>query len=94
MKQFTTVKQIGFVDGDYNDCINRWRIKRIVKRIFPIGTELRKLKVTYLGKYELGWLKLPHNVYKIVSAEDLCKLVSMSYDSYEGGYYYELKEDC
>lgn len=92
MKEFTMGRQLRFVDGCYNDCINRWEIKRTAKRIFPYGTEMRKLKVTYLGKQELGWLKLPHNVYKVISAEGVCKFVGMSYNSYEGGFYCELEE--
>lgn len=91
MKDFTVGKEIRYVDGDYNDCINRWEIKRAAKRIFPKGTEMRKIKVTYLGRWDNGFDK--YNIYKVVSAEGVTKYVGMNYNSYDGGFYYEMKEE-
>lgn len=34
--KFTLGKEIGHVDGGYNDCINRWAIKRIARRMFQL----------------------------------------------------------
>ena len=88
MKQFKVGKQIGYIDGDYSDCINRWAIKRAARKLFPAETEMRKLKVTYQGKQGLGYVD--YNIYKVVSAEGECKLLGLYYNSYEGGEYYEL----
>lgn len=90
MKEFTIGKLLRFVDGCYNDCINRWEIKRAAKRMFPYGTEIRKLKVTYLDRQTFGYVD--YNIYRVVSAEGVCKFIGMYYNSYEGGYYYELEE--
>lgn len=90
MKHFIVKKNLRFVDGCYNDCINRWAIKRAAKKLFPAGTEMRKLKVTYQDKQEFGYIK--YNIYKVVSVEGVCKLVGMYYNDYEGGFYYELEE--
>lgn len=88
MKQFTVGKEIGYVDGAYSDCINRWVIKRISKKLFPAGTEMRKLKITYLGKQDYG---VYYNIYKVVSAEGVCRFVGLYYNSYDGGFYYKLE---
>ena len=88
MKQFTVGKELGFTDGDYNDSINRWAIKKVTRKLFPVGTEMRKLKVTYLDRQQLGFVD--YNIYKVVSAEGVCKFVGMYYNDYDGGFYYEL----
>lgn len=90
MKRFTVGKEIEYIDGAYSDCINRWEIKRISKKLFPAGTEMRKLKITYLGKQTFGYVD--YNIYKVVSAEGVCRFVGLYYNSYEGGFYYELEE--
>lgn len=51
---------------------------------------MRKLKVTFLDRQLLGYVK--YNIYKVVSVEGVCKLIGMYYNDYEGGFYYKLKE--
>lgn len=92
MKQFKVGKKFGYVDGDYSDCINRWTIKKLAKRVFPKGTEMRKLKVTYQGRQEVAF-DVRYNIYKVVSAEGVCKFIGMYYNEYDGGFYYELTEE-
>lgn len=88
MEQIKVGKRIGSCDYDYHDCINRWVLKRTARKLFPAETEMRKLKVTYQGRQEFGYAE--YNIYKVVSAEGVCKYVGMYYNSYEGGEYYEL----
>lgn len=94
MKDFNVGKEIGYVDGDYSDCTNRWVIKRIAKKLFPAGTDVRKLKVIYLcerrNEYN-AWDPFRPYIYKVVSAEGICKFVELDYNDAEGGYYYEFK---
>ena len=91
---FEVGKQVGFIEGSRifdrtDDYINRTTVRRMASRLFPFGTDARKLKVKYLGQYVPG-CEISYNVYEATSAEGECKLLGMSFDRYEGGKYYEL----
>lgn len=90
MKQFTVGKEIGYMDGSYIDCTNRWTIKKLARKLFSAETEVRKLKITYLSRQELGYAD--YNIYTVVSAEGVCKFVGLYYNDYAGGFYYELEK--
>ena len=45
-------KVVGFCDGDYSDCINRWQLKRVAKKLMK-STNMRKIKISFIDSEKI-----------------------------------------
>lgn len=79
-------KEIGFCDGAYSDCKNRWVLKRMAKRLMK-SANMRKIKISFIDSEKFFGNRF--NYYKAESEDGEVKYIQMHHFVYEGSYYYE-----
>ncbi len=79
-------KEIVWYDGDYSDCINRWLLKRVAKKLMK-SADMRKIKISFIDSEIVFGNRF--NYYKAESAEGEVRYIQMNYNEYEGAHYYE-----
>lgn len=79
-------KMIGFCDGDYNDCVNRWQLKRMAKRLMK-SANMRKIQISFIDSERV--LGERFNYYKAESADGEVRYIQMDWKDWEGAHYYE-----
>lgn len=78
-------KVIGYTDGDYSDCINRWNLKRVAKKLMK-PANMRKIQISFIDSERVCGNRF--NYYK-AEADGEVRYIQMDYNEYEGAYYYE-----
>lgn len=79
-------KVLGCCDGDYSDCINRWELKRVTKRLMK-SVNMRKIKIEFIDSEKAFGNRF--NYYKATSETGEVKYIQMDYNERGGAYYYE-----
>ena len=78
-------KVVGFCGYDYNDCINRWQLKRVAKKLMK-SSDMRKIKISFIDSEKVCGERF--NYYK-AEADGEVRYLQMSYNDYEGAHYHE-----
>ena len=78
-------KVLGICDYDYSDCINRWQLKRVAKKLIK-SVNMRKIRISFIDSEKAFGSRF--NYYK-AEADSEVVYIQMDYNDYEGAHYYE-----
>ena len=78
-------KVVGFCGYDYSDCINRWQLKRVAKKLMK-SSDMRKIKISFIDSEKVCGERF--NYYR-AEADGEVKYIQMDFNDYEGAHYYE-----